>query len=209
MSGKNTTALLGTLRDSGLSVLAISRHHSSESINATLMNLETCTPALLQIFADNARSLHGLRRRLICVLQRGGVESVADIEKYIAWAASFGVEEVCFKELYVSTSDESIYYSHDANVWSAQNQVPLSLVSDWAEGKGVQVVARLPWGAPIYDAIVEGNLVSVAAYTEPSLFWERSNRVARSWNVMADGTCLASLEDRRSAIGLNPIGCVR
>jgi hypothetical protein len=36
----------------------------------------------------------------------------------------------------------------------------------------------------------------VAAYTEPSLFWERSRGLARSWNVMSDGTCLASLEDR-------------
>ena len=42
--------------------------------------------------------------------------------------------------------------------------------------------------------------IRVAAYTEPSLFWERSHGVARSWNLMSDGRCLASLEDRASEI---------
>ena len=40
----------------------------------------------------------------------------------------------------------------------------------------------------------------IAAYTEPSLYWERVNGIARSWNVMADGKCFVSLEDRSSAL---------
>jgi hypothetical protein len=201
-------AHLSELHDAGLSVLAISRHHLSETVNARLMNLETDTPALLQVCADNSETFHGLRRRLICVLQQGGVETVRDIDEYVEWATSFGVEEVCFKELYVSTSHESVYHSHRANVWSAKNQVPLSLVGDWAEEKGFEIVSRLPWGAPIFAGIMRGKLVRVAAYTEPSLFWERSNNIARSWNVMADGTCIASLEDRGSVITPNTVGHV-
>jgi len=32
------------------------------------------------------------------------------VENYLSWATNRGVEEICFKELYVSTSTESIYY---------------------------------------------------------------------------------------------------
>jgi len=42
--------------------------------------------------------------------------------------------------------------------------------------------------------------VQVAAYTEPSVGWERAHGLVRSWNLMADGTCLASLEDPASAL---------
>jgi len=188
------------LHDAGLSVLAVSRHHPSEAVNARLMNLETRTPSLLRAYATNRTALPNLRCRLICVLQRGGVESISDIDEYVRWAVSSGVEEVCFKELYVSTSHESVYFSHTANDWSARNQVPLSLVHRWAEANGLDRLSRLPWGSPIFEGTLGGQSIRVAAYTEPSLFWERSNGMARSWNVMADGTCLTSLEDRRSAI---------
>ena len=42
--------------------------------------------------------------------------------------------------------------------------------------------------------------MKIAAYTEPSLFWERSQGIARSWNVLADNRCFVSLEDRESHI---------
>jgi hypothetical protein len=191
---------LKRLHDAGLSVLAISRHHPDEAANARLMNLETLTPVLLRGCARHREALPNLRLRLICVLQRGGIESIEDIAQYVAWAVAAGVEEVCFKELYVSTSQESVYHSRKANAWSARNQVPLSLVHQWAEASGLHVISQLPWGAPVYGGTVNGKSIQVAAYTEPSLFWERSRGIGRSWNVMADGTCLASLEDRRSFI---------
>jgi len=193
---------LAALQDAGLSVLAISRHHSSERTNARLMRLKTHTPRLLQTFADQKPALTNLKLRLVCVLQRGGVETVEDIDEYVRWAVSLGVGEVCFKELYVSTSYESIYHSRSANAWSAAHQVSLSLVHAWAEASGFDIASRLPWDAPVFNGVINGRSVSVAAYTEPSLFWERSNGIARSWNVMADGKCFASLEDRGSAIDL-------
>jgi organic radical activating enzyme len=209
MNEADAAVRLQELRDAGLSVLAVSRHHSSEAINTKLMNLETHTPALLRAHASNSEVLADLRLRLICVLQRGGVESVADIEEYTAWAASCGVAEVCFKELYVSTSQESVYHSNRANDWSARNQIPLSLVHDWAATKGFRIQSHLPWGAPIFGGTAQSKSLRVAAYTEPSLFWERSNGIARSWNVMADGICLASLEDRRSFIEPAAVGEVQ
>jgi hypothetical protein len=191
---------LRDLAAAGLSVLAVSCHHFQEGVNAKLMKIETKTPALLEASARSRETFPHPRFRLICVLQRGGVESVADVQKYVSWAAGFGIGEVCFKELYVATSEESVYFSKDSNAWSAGNQVPLSIVHEWAKDRGFQVADRLPWGAPIFSGLVEGRSMRVAAYTEPSLFWERSHGVARSWNVMSDGTCLASLEDRGSSV---------
>ena len=121
----------------------------------------------------------------------------------LRWAASWGVGEVTFKELYVSTSRESVYHSREANAFARARQVPLSLVTSWLEREGFGRVADLPWGSPVYEGRVAGALMRVAAYTEPSLFWERAHGLARSWNVLADGTTYASLEDRASRIELS------
>jgi hypothetical protein len=191
------------LRDlvlAGLSVLAVSRHHHLEGVNAKIMKVETKAQVLLKAAAVVREVTPHLRLRLICVLQRGGVECPDDLNEYVRWAARLGVREICFKELYVATSEESVYYARGANAWSARNQVPLAVVHDWASENGFQLSDRLPWGAPIFDGIVAGQPMRVAAYTEPSLYWERSNGQARSWNVMSDGTCLASLEDRESTV---------
>jgi len=174
-------------------VIAVSRHHRDERHNASLMKVANATP---RVIAASRKA--GLRTRLVCVLQRGSVDSVAAIADYVAWAETLGVDEVCFKELYVSTSEESLYHSLASNAWSAEHQVPLAHVLDWAAGAGFTVDHRLPWGAPVFSS--RTRAIKVAAYTEPSLFWERTHGLARSWNVMADGTCLASLEDRRSTI---------
>ena len=183
------------LRDAGLQAVAISRHHRDEVRNASLMKIANSTP---RVIAAAVRA--GLRTRLVCVLQRGSVDGVAAIADYVAWAAELGVDEVCFKELYVSTSEESLYHSHASNAWSAEHQVPLAHVLAWAAEARFEIEHRLPWGAPIFGGSVTGRPIRVAAYTEPSLFWERTHGLARSWNVMADGSCLASLEDRGSRI---------
>jgi pyruvate-formate lyase-activating enzyme len=193
---------LAELQAAGLSVLAVSRHHVDETANAALMKIATHTPVLLRARRAQADAFRGLRLRLVCVLQRGGVDSEAAVDAYVNWAAANGADEVCFKELYVSTSEESVWHSHGANEWSARHQVPLSLVHRWARAAGLPEIARLPWGAPIYGGPISGREMRVAAYTEPSLFWERRHGTARSWNVMADGRCLASLEDRSSLVGL-------
>jgi hypothetical protein len=80
--------------------------------------------------------------------------------------------------------------------------VPLSLVTGFSDRHGFKVESRLPWGAPVYGSRWLGRLLRIAAYTEPSLFWERAHGIARSWNVMADGRCHVSLEDRASEIKL-------
>jgi pyruvate-formate lyase-activating enzyme len=186
----------------GLQVLAISRHHHDDATNAQLMRLSTDVASLAQTWRTDRARWPSLHMRLTCVLQRGAIDSLSAIEAYVSWAASLGVQEICFKELYVSTSVESVYHLHEANAWSHAHQVPLSLVLDFAALHGFAEVARLPWGAPVLRGVWGGAPMQIAAYTEPSLLWERLHGVARSWNLMADGRCLVSLEDRSSAIPL-------
>jgi pyruvate-formate lyase-activating enzyme len=193
---------LAEYHDSGLRVLAISRHHHDDRRSAKLMNLETDVQSIARIWEAGRSRWPGLRLRFTCVLQRGAVDSLVEIEDYVSWAAALGVTELCFKELYVSTSVESVYHRHAANDWSHAHQVPLSLVLDFASRHGFTEIARLPWGAPVFRGEWRGHPMQIAAYTEPSLLWERSKGIARSWNLMADGRCLVSLEDRASELNL-------
>ena len=199
----NPDALAEHLADyasAGLGVLALSRHHHDADVSSRLMSLDTDVPAIVRVWKEGRERWPALRLRLTCVLQRGGIDSLPAMEAYINWAAQMGVPEICFKELYVSTSVESVYHRHAVNQWSHDHQVPLSLVLALAERHGFTEIDRLPWGAPVFAGQWRSQPIQIAAYTEPSLYWERAHGVARSWNIMSDGKCLASLEDRASEI---------
>ena len=162
----------------------------------------------VDLMAQNSTSVAGgLNLRLICVLQQGGVDSREALADYLSWAAAHRVRELCFKELYVSTTLASRYYAAPENSWSHAHQVPLAWLMQTLRGWGFVQTDELPWGAPVFSGVwtaADGATLQlrIAAYTEPSVFWERSQGLARSWNLMADGTCLASLEDPDSAIAL-------
>lgn len=94
-------ARLEALSAAGLSVLAISRHHEDDSANEKLMGLPTPMDLLVRNWSE----------------QRSRWPLTADL----------GVEEICFKELYASTSTESVYFDRAANTWSRDHQVSLSM----------------------------------------------------------------------------------
>jgi hypothetical protein len=91
-----------------------------------------------------------------------------------------------------------------------ENQVPLKLILDFVSSNNTPTgndgigewrrVNELPWGSPIYEGKWRGHQLRIAAYTEPSLYWERFNGMARSWNLLSDGTVFASLEDDQSIV---------
>lgn len=199
---KRKLDLLIELQTNGLTTIAFSRHHWLAEINTNIMGLNIDVSSILKIFSSSLQ-LNLLKPRLICVLQKGGIESAKDIHNYLQWAATHGVEEICFKELYVSTSEESVYFSKASNKWSLSHQVPLKVLLGYFKQNGWINSGTLPWGAPIFEGHVDGFQMRVAAYTEPSLFWELRHGICRSWNIMADGKCLASLEDKNSEISLS------
>lgn len=200
-----TQAHLQRLHQAGLGVLAVSRHHFDDAVNVGIMGLAIPFERIAHAWRSGRDQWPDLRLRLICVLQKGGIDSAEKLLAYLDWSSRLGIEEICFKELYVSTSSESVYFDRQANAWSRSHQVPLSLVTSVLMSHGFVVDSRLPWGAPVFKGSWQGRVLKVAAYTEPSLFWERTHGVARSWNVMADGQCHVSLEDRDSRIEIGQL----
>lgn len=197
---QNEEELLKSLLDlylAGLTDLSISTHHYERAKNQEIMKLDTPIENILKLY-QKGTILFNIR--LICVLQKKGINSKEEIANYLNWAGSYGVEQVCFKELYVSTSSESYYHEYSSNDFSYENQVPLHLVLEFCEEHGFELIDKLPWGAPLYQGVFNGHKFTIAAYTEPSLFWELSHELSRSWNIMSNGECLASLEDKQSFI---------
>lgn len=74
------------------------------------------------------------------------------------------------------------------------------MVLEFCEENGFKKVGELPWGAPLFEGVFNDHKFTIAAYTEPSLYWELVNGLSRSWNIMSNGECLASLEDKESFI---------
>ena len=173
-------------------MLSVSRHHFDQAKNAEIMHLDVPSESIALAFKESC--LEHLQLRWVCVLQKGGIESKEDVLKYLTWTASQGVKSVCFKELYVSSSTESVYYEKGSNQYSYDRQISLSVVTELAIEQGWKKLGELPWGSPIFEVKIEGVCISVAAYTEPSVLWELNNGVCRSWNLMANGLCYASLE---------------
>ena len=191
------TQKIQELIDSGLSVLCISKHSENPETNKQIMGADTNTDFVLEtILTENLN----IKKRLICVLQKMGVHDSNSIAAYLSYATKYGVEQVCFKELYVASTLESLYSKSKENKYSETQQVSLSVVMEFLNEQGFQETSKLPWGSPVFKGFWNGKRIEIAAYTEPSVGWERLNGIARSWNLMADGRCYASLEDLNSLI---------
>lgn len=188
---------LEQLADAGLSVLSISRHHHKRDEAARIMGIDVDIEVIARAASRAERSPD---LRLICVLQKEGIETSEQVSDFLSWSGSLGVDQVTFKELYISTTTESAYADLEANRFSARMQAPLSIVTELAADRGYAVDYNLPWGAPVYTGRIGGCDMRFAAYTEPSVHWERSNGIVRSWNLMASGQLLASLEDSNSEV---------
>ncbi len=188
---------LRSLADAGLDVLACSRHGLSAQEDQRIMGIDARSARLAPI----ARSL-GVRSRSVCVLSRDSVRDAPSVLAYLARCADEGFDEVCFKELYVSSVSESEWAPSAINAYARDQQVSLSVVLEALTASGFEEALRLPWGAPVFEGRVRGRALRVAAYTEPSVGWERSHDIARSWNLLSDGRCFASLEDSASVLSL-------
>lgn len=190
---------LAGLAESGLSRIAISRHGTDDASDERIMHLRVDAAKVAHAVREGP---HPIGLRSICVLQQGGVDSPEQVAKYLLRMAREGFNEVCFKELYVSALSENPWAPSTYNLFCESNQIPLSTVVSALESLGFVERDKLPWGSPVFEGTIDGSPMRVAAYTEPSVGWERSHQMVRSWNLMADGTCFASLEDPASRLSL-------
>lgn len=197
---KDCVDALASLDRAGLNVLSISRHEASSEDNEKIMWLKTCSENVARTWKQH--QYERLKLRWVCVLQKNGVDSPKKIARYLDWVVSSGVSEICFKELYVATSLESVYYEESGNIWSREHQIPLKMLVDFLKSHGGVIVNTLPWGSPIYRLKWNDVDLDIAAYTEPSVYWERYHQIARSWNLLANGDCFVSLEDKKSLLNI-------
>ncbi|MCK5903257.1 MAG: radical SAM protein [Cocleimonas sp.] len=195
--------ILAQLIGAGLTELSISRHHYDRSINARLMGLDIDSEKIATLAYKLQETFTHFFLRWVCVLQQGGIDSELGLTRYIDWAFEHNVTQICFKELYVASSSESLYFDTKANDWSYQHQVSLRLITDYAKAQQWALLFTLPWDSPIYQVTQGNKVMTIAAYTEPSVSWELSNGECRSWNLLADGRCYATLETLDSEIEIN------
>lgn len=181
-----------SLINAGLTTLAISRHHYDLSKNANIMGLKIDSDRIFTCIKNNKLNI---KLRLVCVLQKNGIMDDESISSYIDYSKSQGIDQICFKELYVSSTLESLYSKNIETKLSKERQVGLNTVINYLEKNEYKIIQTLPWGSPVYAKDIE-----IACYTEPSVGWERSIGIARSWNIMADGRVYASLEDLASEL---------
>lgn len=186
---------MDALKVNGLERIAVSIHSDNLEQNKNIMRLDV---DYKKVFHKIRKA--GLKTRLICVLQKGGIDNQERILDYIKFSIENKINEICFKELYVSTNIESDYHNSKANVYSSNNRVSLSIVTNTMDELQAKKIIELPWGSPVYLLKHTAGDVRIAAYTEPSVGWERTNGIARSWNLMFDHKCYASLESDESLI---------
>lgn len=192
----NNDLKLKHLESVGLDILAISRHSNDTDINMEIMGINNKTEMVL-----NKISKTKIKPRLVCVLQKKGVHDENSIDGYLKYAVDNNVEQVCFKELYVSSQYESIYNNTKENEYCKVNQVPLKIIIEHLENKMLfKKTKELPWGSPVYEGEYLGKKLEIACYTEPSVGWEKLHGICRSWNVLSDGKTYASLEDVNSIL---------
>src|SRR5262249_18370791 len=88
------------LAGAGVAGGAISRHHHDEDRNTALMGLATQTEQAVA-FARQAGAGR-LEIRLVCLIQKGGVDSAEELDGYLSWAERLGVRQLTLKEVYVA-----------------------------------------------------------------------------------------------------------
>ena len=85
-----------------LTRVEISRHAVDEQANDRIMRFHDHAHVKERAaFEDTVRFVRegGVRVRLVCVVQKGGVSSLEETMRYVDWARSLGVDDVVFREL--------------------------------------------------------------------------------------------------------------
>ncbi|MFC6981061.1 hypothetical protein [Microbulbifer taiwanensis] len=95
--------LTRAITDFGFSWIELSRHHYDEKSNQGIMRFRSSSLAADNMaFEKSVALLNGITDiKLVCIVQTDGVDSLAEMLRYLAWARSLGVKHVIFRELSV------------------------------------------------------------------------------------------------------------
>ena len=92
--------LIPALLSSGVSWIEWSRHHDQEESHQNIMRFRDGQKVSRQ--RDFTNAVHVVSQqipvKMVCVIQRRGIETANDIERYVLWARSLGACSVIFRE---------------------------------------------------------------------------------------------------------------
>jgi hypothetical protein len=97
----NPEKLLQPLKSFKLSWLELSRHHFCEQQNQSIMRFRE-NEAIVRntVFEEIANAISSyFNLKMVCIIQRGGVDRAEKLTQYLKWAISCGATSVVFREL--------------------------------------------------------------------------------------------------------------
>lgn len=159
-SGLVEGELLQSIKAFGLSWIELSRHHHEAQVNQRIMRFSSQNPiasngALAQVIEQyrNACPI-----KLICVVQKGGVDDLDGLLAYLSWAKNLGIRQVVFREL--AQLDNT--YRQNAT-WRYVNESRISVASlfkqfaYWVASQSTLKAKQLTNGYYFSNVIVECN----------------------------------------------------
>ncbi len=116
--------LIDCLVSFGIDWIEFSRHHFDESANQSIMRFRVgvAVQSQQQFINTLRRLVARVPVKLVCIVQRGGIDSVNDVMRYLDWAHELGVDTVIFREF--SKLDES-YASNVTSRYINSTRIPV------------------------------------------------------------------------------------
>ncbi len=134
--------LLPRLKEFGLTQVEASRHHHTQAGNDAVMRFRPAKPIrALEVFERTVGDMLGhIPVRLVCVIQKGGVEDFAGVLEYLRWARSLGARDVVFREF---SRLHDLYRPGASQRAISERRIPVSVFRDAAaESADFEVVER-------------------------------------------------------------------
>lgn len=122
-------ALVDALAARAFDRVELSRCHFDEAVNQRVMRFERDQPVWrTEAFEGTVRAVAArVPVKLVCVLARGAVETLDDVEAYVARAAALGVDRVVFREL---SALGDVYVDNRETRWIAEHRASSRALMD-------------------------------------------------------------------------------
>lgn len=123
-AGNQQQTLLNALLNFNLSWLELSRHHFDDKINQQIMRFKLDNPiASNKQFTTTITNINNcIPVKLVCILQKSGIDSPETIYQYLNWALQLGINTVIFREM---SRIEQGYRTNNTLNYIQQNRICL------------------------------------------------------------------------------------
>lgn len=124
----NLEEIVKLINDYNISRIETSRHHYNEEKNNNIVRFKNKDILLNKNYEYVVGALRKIISiKLVCVLQKNGIDSFEEVENYLKWANKIGIKNVIFREL--SIFKDSIMDNESSN-YIRENRVSLMDILD-------------------------------------------------------------------------------